>query len=218
MVSSTVVIGIDVGGVRKGFHAVALSGGKYLTKTRASSAVDIDRWCGELRPSAVAIDAPCRWSADGRARPAERALMAQRISCFATPTRAAAETHPKNYFGWMLAGAELYGLLEQRYALYDGRTGRADRPVCFETFPQAIACAIAGERVSAKRKCTVRRALLQKVGVDTSALTNIDTVDAALCAWAAELFVRGATVAHGSAESGFIVVPTTTPSLRATPP
>ena len=40
MASSTVVIGIDVGGTRKGFHAVALSGGKYLTKTRATSAVD----------------------------------------------------------------------------------------------------------------------------------------------------------------------------------
>jgi predicted nuclease with RNAse H fold len=216
--SSTVVLGIDVGGIRKGFHAVALRGGKYLDKTRATSAVDIDRWCRELRPGVVAIDAPCRWSADGRARPAERALMAQRIACFATPTRVAAETHPKNYFGWMLAGAELYGLLEERYALYDGRGSNSNRPVCFETFPQAIACAIAGERVSAKRKCTVRRALLQKVDVDTSALTNIDTVDAALCAWAAEQFVRGETVAHGEVETGFIVVPTTTPSLRATPP
>ena len=204
---SAVVIGIDVGGIRKGFHAVALSGGQYLTKTRATSAVDIDRWCRELSPSVVAIDAPCRWSADGRARPAERELMAQRISCFATPTRAAAATHPKNYFGWMLAGAELYGLLEERCALYDGRASYSDRPVCFETFPQAIACAIAGARVSAKRKCTVRRALLRKVGVDTSALTNIDTVDAALCAWAAAQFARGATVAHGEAETGFIVVP-----------
>jgi predicted nuclease with RNAse H fold len=107
----------------------------------------------------------------------------------------------------MLAGAELYSLLEPDYALYDGHLKSSQGLVCFETFPQAIACSIAGQIVSAKRKCSVRRQLLREVGLDVSAFTNIDTVDAALCAWAAQEFVQGAAVALGEPETGYIVVP-----------
>jgi Protein of unknown function (DUF429) len=103
--------------------------------------------------------------------------------------------------------SELYRLLEPSYALYDGRRKPFKGFVCFETFPQAIACSIAGQIVSAKRKCSVRRQLLRKVGLNVSAFTNIDTVDAALCAWTAQQFSRGAAVAYGEPETGYIVVP-----------
>ncbi|MDK9709018.1 MAG: DUF429 domain-containing protein [Desulforhopalus sp.] len=31
--------------------------------------------CNEMQVKVIGIDAPCRWSADGRARPAERELI-----------------------------------------------------------------------------------------------------------------------------------------------
>lgn len=50
----------------------------------------------------IGIDAPYRWSANGRARPAERQLISEGIWCFSSPTRQMAIDHPRNHFGWML--------------------------------------------------------------------------------------------------------------------
>lgn len=133
--------------------------------------------------------------------------MEEEIWCFSTPSREAAEAHPKNHYGWMLNGAALFEQLEMAYPLFDGNCVKAGEPVCFETFPHAIACALAGKPVSAKQKRTVRRAILDRVGVDISELTNIDWVDAALCALAAHRFSRGDFRTYGEAESGLIVVP-----------
>jgi hypothetical protein len=91
----TTVAGIDVGGTRKGFHAVALRQGKYLAHMASPDVRAIVQWCLNLRAAAVGVDAPCCWSHDGRARLAERELMAKRISCFSTPTRERAEQHPR---------------------------------------------------------------------------------------------------------------------------
>ena len=80
--------------------------------------------------------------------------------------------------------------------------------MCFETFPQAVACALAGEIVSAKYKSKVRRKLLSGIGIDTTSLPNIDFVDAALCAVAANYLLSGNVNAYGDMAEGFIVVPT----------
>jgi predicted RNase H-like nuclease len=133
--------------------------------------------------------------------------MAEKIWCFSTPSRETAERHPKDYFGWMLNGAELFRHLESTHALFDGNFGRTQGLVCFETFPQAVACALAGQMVSAKRKRAIRRALLNRARVDTSTLTNIDKLDAALCAVAAHHFALGNFKPHGDPVSGLIVVP-----------
>lgn len=67
-------VGIDVGGEQKGFHAVALIGGNYACRLATKDVPELSRWCRKtIRPLVIAIDAPCRWSDDGRARPAERA-------------------------------------------------------------------------------------------------------------------------------------------------
>jgi hypothetical protein len=96
---------------------------------------------------AVGIDAPCRWGATGRARVAERELMKEKLWCFSTPTAEKAISHPKNYYGWMLAGAEAFKAMERTHRLYAGQlTG--DR-VCFETFPHAVSCAMSGKHVAA---------------------------------------------------------------------
>jgi hypothetical protein len=132
--------------------------------------------------------------------------MARNIQVFATPTQDAARRHPKNYFGWMLNGAALYRELSRRFALYDGSNARS-RPICFETFPHAVTCALAGEIVPAKRKRTVRRQVLADAGFPCELLTNIDFVDAALCALTAVRFAQRRFVHYGDARERFIVAP-----------
>lgn len=201
------VVGVDVGGAKKGFHAVVLRDGQYAYRFSCNDASELAAWCRSERAQAIAIDAPCRWSRDGRARPAERELMGKGIWCFSTPTRDAAVAHPKDHFGWMLKGAELFRQLEQDHVLFSGSLSDQDRPICFETFPQAIACSLAGEIVSARQKASVRRKLLTDAGIDVSMLTNIDWVDAALCAVTAHRMLSGKIASYGECATGFIVVP-----------
>lgn len=206
--AQTVVAGIDVGGARKGFHGVALRGGRYWRKFASTGPGEMAAWCRGLGAVAVGIDAPARFSQDGRMRPCERALARALISCFATPTLERARATP--FYAWMLNGAALFAALEITHRLYGGDAIDARDPVCFETFPQAIACALAGKPVSAKEKNTVRRALLAAQGFTPAHMLElrlIDEVDAALCALAAWRLVQDKAVRHGEAESGFIVVP-----------
>jgi predicted nuclease with RNAse H fold len=204
---ASIVAGIDVGGTKKGFHAVALRDGQYHAHFNSHHATDIANWCRDAGACAFGVDAPCRWSRTGRARPAERELMAGGIWCFSTPTQQSAATHPKNHFGWMLNGAELFRLLENDYSLFEGGAVPNRVGVCFETFPQAVVCALAGALVSAKRKGDIRRALLCAAGIDTAPFTNIDSVDAALCALTVHHFLAGSFKTYGDSETGLIVVP-----------
>jgi predicted nuclease with RNAse H fold len=206
------VVGIDVGGLRKGFHAVALRDGGYLDKFASPDAPALTAWCIQVGARAVAIDAPCRWSRTGRARPAERALAAEGIHAFATPSLAAAEG--RDFYRWMHNGAELYRLIEPHFRLFDGGNA-ASGPVCCETFPQAVACALAGKVVSARGKGAVRRELIREAGVATQHLSNIDVVDAALGALAAVALLAGRFKTYGDAREGFIVVPAWAPSPTA---
>ena len=86
-----VTIGIDVGGARKGFHAVALRDGAYAAQLATADVQQLSHWCvHQMQVQVIAIDAPCGWSSNGRARPCERELMQQGIWCFSSPTREAA--------------------------------------------------------------------------------------------------------------------------------
>ena len=64
---------IDVGGARKGFHAVALRDGVFETLTSIDPD-EIVHWCLERHATIVAVDAPCGWSQAGASRLAERQL------------------------------------------------------------------------------------------------------------------------------------------------
>ena len=112
--------------------------------------------------------------------------------------------HP--FYGWMVNGAELFRLLGPHYRLFDGRS-TALSPVCFETFPHAVACALAGKKLCAKDKWLDRRRLLGRAGIATDSLTNIDEVDAALCALTAHHFLAGTFKAYGDDAEGYIVLP-----------
>jgi len=201
------VIGIDVGGSRKGFHAVALRAGAYAGQRLTPDVAELAHWCrSEIGAQLIAIDAPSRWSRDGRARPCERQLNAAGIRCFASPSRAAALSHPSDYYGWMLQGEALYRELEASHPLLTGLPPSG--PACFETFPHAIAWQLRGGQASAAQKRRQRTELLRQAGIDPAPLTGMDQIDAALCALAAAHLASGRPcLAYGEAVSGLIVVP-----------
>lgn len=197
-------LGIDVGGPRKGFHTVALRGREF--EPRAFGNVEeLVNWVRELKPLAIAIDAPCAWSADGGSRECERTLRigADRISCFSTPTQARASG--RSFYDWVRNGLALYQALAPDYPLYTGENTLG--PVLCETFPQAVACMLAGRKVSARHKSPVRRQILRAATYDPDGLSNIDLVDAALCAIAAKALVAGRHMKFGNTQEGFIVTP-----------
>lgn len=198
-----VVAGVDVGGVRKGFHAVALQRGQVVgTYTHAEPAA-VSAWCMATGARAVAVDAPCRWSAAGRSRAAERDLRKEGIQAFATPSFATASAKP--FYRWMINGADLYVRLHPYYVLFDG--GEPAARICLETYPQAVACALATRLLRAREKRADRRAVLLRAHVDVRRLTNIDLLDAALCAVAAAYTRAGHYRAYGDRDEGMIFVP-----------
>lgn len=199
-----VVVGVDVGGPEKGFHAVALKDGQFFEQVALLDPGAVVQWSRSLHASAVGIDAPCAWSLTGRARPCEWELAASGIRAFATPSFAVGVRNP--FYSWMVNGAELFRHLTPYYHLFNGRPS-VSLPVCFETFPQAVACTLAGRILSARHKRTNRRRLLRQAGVSLGSLTTIDQVDAALCALTAHHLLRGAFRTYGDATEGFIIVP-----------
>jgi predicted nuclease with RNAse H fold len=205
--SPLTTIGIDVGGDRKGFHAVALRGGVYAGQLASRDVRELSHWCRAVMDARViAIDAPCRWSLDGRPRPCERELLAQGIRCFTSPTREQAVAHPTNTFGWMLQGEALFQALEPTHPLLSSLPIAG--PACFETFPHAITWHLRDGHAAAAQKQPQRRGLLEQEGIDPSRFTRIDWIDAALCALAAHQATTGVPcAAYGEPETGLIVVP-----------
>ena len=206
-----ITVGIDVGGTRKGFHSVALRGGHYWDKCSTANVQELAHWChNTVNARVIGVDAPCRWSIDGHSRSAERQLMQMGISCFSTPTRQSAVEHPQNYYGWMLKGEELFQALLPRFPLLQNFPSDK-KTFCFETYPHAITWHLRGGNALARQKRAQRQELLTGVGIDLSQLTNIDLVDAALCAFTAYHAATGRDCAcFGEAETGLILVPART--------
>jgi len=162
-VASTVV-GIDVGGARKGFHAVALCEGTVVERLATTDEVALAAWCREVGAELVAVDAPCSWRSGAEARAAERELMGDGISCFVSPTREQALASSSGFYGWMLCGEALYRELARHgYALAEAADELRSQRRCFETFPHAITVqlhrALGLEPAVASRKRPERRAL-----------------------------------------------------------
>lgn len=206
--SLPVVAGVDVGGSRKGFHAVALNAGQYHDRFASRDANQVVRWCVETIGAAViAVDAPCRWSLTGKSRLAERELHAQGISCFFTPTRESAREHPKNNFGWVFSGQAVFAGLEKTHPLCRAVPGAGEK-CCLETYPHAVTWHLRGGSADAKQKRAQRIELLKRHVIATEKLTNNDWRDAALCALVAHRAANGDTLkAFGDAQTGQIIVP-----------
>ncbi len=133
--------------------------------------------------------------------------MGKRIWCFSTPTKEMARNHPTKYFDWMQRGEKLYKELKRDFPLCQ-ELPRPHEKCCFETFPHAITWQLQGGRAEASLKRKQRRDLLVQAGVDLAELTNIDFVDAALCALTAYRAATGGKCeSFGEADTGLIIVP-----------
>ena len=211
-ITQPMVVGIDVGGPKKGLHAVALRGGQYHAQLATCDVDEMVRWCRALGATVIAIDAPCGWSTDGKGRPAEQELMKEKIWCFSSPLRSKAIDHPTNYYGWMLFGEELYQALKRTHPITTVWPPVRER-YSFETFPHAITWHLRGGNATARNKRVQRTQALEAMGVSTEALTNIDLLDAALCALTAQLAVTNTSLLKfGEGVTGFIMVPPMRPA------
>ena len=203
-----IVAGIDVGGARKGFHAVLLEGRRVVDQLNTSDAEALAQWC--LRAERIAIDAPCGWALAGqRSRLCERQLLAAGIHCFATPTREAALASRSNFYGWMLRGEALYAALQGHGVLLAREAQALQGRCCFESFPHGITIALSPQvEVKAALKLEQRSALLERFGVSRSGLSRIDWIDAAVCALFAGLLAERAPVdIYGEPQAGLLVLP-----------
>lgn len=197
------VVGIDVGGIVKGYHAVAINGQVILGVKTSTAPAEIVAFCLSHQANVVALDAPCGWSCNGSSREAERKLLKKRISCFSTPS--AEKAKESSFYGWVFNGAVLYQKLLSHYALFDGN--KTTDMCCIETFPHAVVCALAGSIVTAKPKSVTRRLVLESQNYKTDLLSNVDFLDAALCAVSASHFRLNNCQAFGNTKEGFIVIP-----------
>ena len=199
----TAVVGIDVGGIKKGFHAVLLHSNEFTSQKHTDPAVIVN-WIDKSGAQVVAVDAPCSWSINGTSRLAEQEMNRSGIRCFYSPSREKALNH--DFYGWMLNGELLYQCLEKSsYKCYRGQNPLGK--VCVETFPHAIVRSLCGRNIPDGTKSAVRRRLLRSLGYATHILTNVDYLDAALCAYTASQYTKNNTMHFGDTEEGFIVVP-----------
>jgi predicted nuclease with RNAse H fold len=208
-------IGIDVGGVKKGFHAVANIGGQYLDKLHSIDPEEIVAWALSHHPSAIAIDAPCMFSLNSGSRKAERDLVSAGMRCFYTPTRALAAK--SRFYDWVFNAERLYEKLGLPLFMGESFMDKlfmdkpCKAPCVIETFPHAVQIALCRNDAAfipeASKSCLRRQTLLQKAAYDVSHLNNIDFIDAALCAVSADYFAKQQFTAYGCTAEGFIVIP-----------
>lgn len=201
--ASRTVVGIDVGGTKKGFHAVALRGGNCIVH-QAGDPQELLDFCRAHEAAAIAVDSPCGWRQGKARRSSERALSKERISSYATPHPSKAES---DFYLWMHNGFRLYSHFRTAgIRLFEG-IRRDGENYIFETFPHAVERAYC-DMATAKEKKTFRRLLLENSGVDVSCLTSVDFIDAALCALTARYFLTGKFKVYGDDPlEGLIVVP-----------
>ncbi len=188
------VIGIDVGGARKGFHAVRLRPNHQLDPYQHTDPQKIVDWICREEVAAIAIDAPCGWSQTGGSREAERTLQmdGRHLPCFCTPTRERALT--STFYQWVFNGEALYHACRQAQL----------SPL--ETYPHGIAPLLLGPTPTGS-KTEQRRQALHHAHLPTSSLTSIDLLDAALCTLTAHASLTQQTQSFGNPAEGHIVLP-----------
>jgi predicted nuclease with RNAse H fold len=203
MASQKITIGIDVGGIKKGFHAVANRDGLYLAQFHSIHPDEVASWVLSHNPSAVAIDAPSMFSLNSGSRKAERELVSNGMRCFYTPTRALAAK--SRFYDWVFNGELLY----QKLGLPIFMGEQSQETCAIETFPHAVQMSLWAEDPNPiGNKRSVRESTLAlKANYDTSQLSNIDFIDAALCAVSADYFAHHQFTAYGCKTEGYIVLP-----------
>ena len=124
------VVGIDVGGERKGFHAVALQN-KVFEKTTSPNPHKILDWCLHRKAKIVAVESSLRleslWPVAASGAGTE---IRQERNAPPLPRRHAPkpELTPKDFLIGCLMGEKLYQLLAPQYPLFVSRKSPC-RPV-----------------------------------------------------------------------------------------
>jgi hypothetical protein len=204
-------LGIDVGGVRKGYDLVLLDDARRVVCTKRHVYLDALRGhIDALRPDVVCIDSPPAW-ADGAPRATEAAVLALGLSLYRTPW--AEDKKANAFYAWMLSGFAAFATAQDAgYAMYAG--GPSVLRTTLETFPHAIASLLHGSRRPAGAvKHAWRRDALAEAGVDVTQLHGNDQVDAALCALMGLLALQGCFCWAGDPAQGVIVLPCTATDL-----
>lgn len=191
-------LGVDVGGVRKGFDVAVIDDTSVLRLEQRRTREQVLAIVSEFRPEVTAIDSPRRCADDGQTtRPSEIALNKDVCGIRWTPDHAS--VHAGEYYAWIVEGLRLYD------ALCDGTTE------LIEVFPTASWTRWCGERGDVPRSAwsTKGLAMLDLAGVPKR--SNQDQRDAIAAAVTARQYSAGNTETFG----GEIVVPQKCQRLQA---
>jgi len=215
------VLGVDVS-LGRGLDAVLLEEGLVKETWSRMGPGHLGSLLDELRPDAVAIDAPPRPGLGLLRDPNEAARLpvpprpgthlARRIAEYELSRRGIG-SHQTHYeegllFSWMTAGFEAFRAAER--AGFPPYLGRGDgRGAALEVFPYASYVAWAGCLSPGRRwRLTWRRSALAGAGVSGMPEdASIDVVDAACAALTGERFLAGEGTFLGDEREGVIVLP-----------
>lgn len=224
--------GIDVGLHRQ--HLCTLDADGRATHHEPGPVADIVAVIRALGPDAVVgIDSPAQGTAgllaagaplraqlglEGTAyrtaRVSDWQLIRRGLPLYPVPP---AGTEPSGWQAWMARGYELFAALDglgrfapEPDARCAGRADLADGRV-FETYPDAVFCALLGERPPPKRTragMAARRAALRGAGVDDDLQARThDQLDACAAALTARALAAGRASWLGHRAEGVLVVP-----------
>jgi predicted nuclease with RNAse H fold len=190
--------GVDVGGKKKGFHAVVIDdGGVVAGPQNIEKANEVVMWLERFAPVVVAVDSPsCAAPAGERSRAGERALASAVCGIRWTPD-AEALAAGGAYFEWIRNGLELYACLATTTTRWE----------IIEVFPTA-SFTVWGEKRGQTRRARWSRLILEGLALGglPSRRLNQDDRDAIAAALTARFHDGGETQTFGE-----IVVPSRPP-------
>ena len=183
------VIGVDVGGRRKGFDVALLDDREVVTLTRGLDRKAAVELVSIHQPALIAVDSPRSCAPEGHStRECERELNTSICGIRWTPDKKRVDANA--YFAWIVEGLGLYAAL-----------AAADVPV-IEVFPTASWTRWHGPRGPLTRAAWTRDGLARLRLTGVPERTNQDQRDAIAAAMTAQQHTRGLTQ-----EIGEIVVP-----------
>lgn len=191
------VVGIDVGGRRKGFHGCAIDGERIVAgPTRLRTVAKAVEWVAALAPTTVALDSPCEPAPTGeRSRPDEREFTKAHICGIRwTPEEAGLVGA---YYAWIVHGLKLYEALDMAVPAAD----------LIEVFPTAAWTRWIGPR-EGRRRAAWTTAGIEALGESALDLDDLaaktgkpgldqDDRDAIAAALVARQHEEGKTAAYG---------------------
>jgi predicted nuclease with RNAse H fold len=189
MTTLRTVMGVDVGGRRKGFDVALLDDREVAALIGRLDCEAVVELVSMHRPALIAVDSPRSCAPEGQStRECERELNTSICGIRWTPDKKRAHADP--YFAWIVEGRALYAALTA-----------ADVPV-IEVFPTASWTRWYDPRGPLTRAAWTRDGLARLCLTGVPERTNQDQRDAIAAAMTAQQHTRGLTQ-----EIGEIVVP-----------